>query len=156
MVSTKLPKELLVEIFLQLPSESLHECRQVCYEWNNIIMDGIWNSKKGRKHLENKLEKNWGKIYGELKFKISTSYINSGYENPKVVGASEDYLVVKKYPREPRSLSIVNIITKDVWEVSMEPSLLFTRSQVHINKSILAIWALGYDKVTHEFTLQPL
>ena len=127
-----IPTEIQVNIFLLLPSESLHECRQVCREWNNIIMDKIWNSKDGRKRLQNRLERNWGKIYGELKIKISTSYINSGYENAKVVGASEDYLIVKKYPRESRSLSIDNIITKDVWEVSMEPSLIFTRYQVHI------------------------
>ena len=45
------------KIFLYLDHRTLHDCRQVCKEWNDFIQIEIWKLKK--KHMIGLLNKNW-------------------------------------------------------------------------------------------------
>lgn len=41
-------------IFLLLDAKSLHNSRRVCKQWNALIKDLIWGTRKGRKMMEKK------------------------------------------------------------------------------------------------------
>ena len=40
--------------------ESLHRCRQVCTDWNSMIMQNIWESSSWRNIIKMRIEKIWG------------------------------------------------------------------------------------------------
>ena len=40
--------------------ESLHRCRQVCSKWNEKILKDIWESKKNRKIMKERIQRSWG------------------------------------------------------------------------------------------------
>ena len=40
--------------------ESLHRCRQVCTEWNAMIMRNIWENQSKRNIIRMSIERNWG------------------------------------------------------------------------------------------------
>ena len=135
-----LPDLVRVKIFLLLPGESLHRCRQVCHRWNNFIVEKIWKSNFARKQLEEELERNWGAGSGDLKYDVSLEVYEPGLKHSDIMAATGDYLVIKKfYPKDFPNVAVANVITKDLWQVTMEPK--FSRDEVLINDSLLAIWS---------------
>ena len=95
-----LPELALVKIFLHLPGGALHKCRQVCKEWNDVILNSIWSSVHVRKQLEKRLETNWGSTTQdgprlEPKYTLQSKFIETNFHGPCVlVAASENFLVV--------------------------------------------------------------
>ena len=54
----KLPTIQKEDIFLMLPSQSLHASKLVNKEWNSFIVY-LWSTCKGRTYFERKLRRNW-------------------------------------------------------------------------------------------------
>ena len=50
---------LVRNIFLNLDPKSLKRARQVCKEWDRLVMVEVWGSEEGRREMENKLDKQW-------------------------------------------------------------------------------------------------
>ena len=46
--------EVVQKIFLLLDAKSLHNSRRVCKQWNALIKDLIWGTRKGRTMMEKK------------------------------------------------------------------------------------------------------
>lgn len=46
--------EVVQKIFLLLDVKSLHKSRRVCKQWNALIKDLIWGTRKGRMMMEKK------------------------------------------------------------------------------------------------------
>ena len=46
--------EVVQKIFLLLDAKSLHNSRRVCKQWNALIKDLIWGTRKGRMMMEKK------------------------------------------------------------------------------------------------------
>ena len=139
-----IPDLVRVKIFLLLPSDSLHRCRQVCPGWNKFIMENIWSSKYARKQLEHQLERNWGAGSDELKYEVSSEVFDTGVESCAMLTASGDYLVLRKLPHEDfPNIVVANVVTKTTWQVTMEPK--FDTRNVCINDSLLAIWSTAED-----------
>ena len=46
--------EVVQNIFLLLDAKSLHTSRRVCKQWNALIKDLIWGTRKGRMMMEKK------------------------------------------------------------------------------------------------------
>ena len=40
--------------------DSLHRCRQVCSKWNEKILKDIWESKRNRKIMKERIQRSWG------------------------------------------------------------------------------------------------
>ena len=137
-----IPDLVRVKIFLLLPSDSLHKCRQVCRGWNNFILDNIWNSNYGRKQLEDQLDRNWGATSEVLKYELSSEVFDSGFKHSDIFAAFGDHLVIGKQPYgdDFPAIVVINVITKDTWQVTMENET-FNGEEVFINDSILAIWS---------------
>ena len=134
-----------MKIFLLLPSDSLHKCRQVCRGWNNFILDNIWKSNYGRKQLEDQLERNWGATSNVLKYELSTEVFDSGFKHSDIISAFGDYLVIAKHAHgdDFPATVVINAITKDMWQLTMENEK-FKGKEVFINDSILAIWSRDF------------
>ena len=122
---TSIPDLIRVKIFLLLPSDSLHKCRQVCRGWNNFILENIWNSNYGRKQLEDQLDRNWGATSEVLKYELSSEVFDSGFKHSDIFAAFGDHLVIGKQPYgdDFPAIVILNVITKDMWQVTMEKSV---------------------------------
>ena len=59
----ELPEVIFIEIMTMVGLESLtrlHNCRQVCKSWNNLILHDIWGSGHKRMILRERLQRNWG------------------------------------------------------------------------------------------------
>ena len=59
---------LVRNIFLNLDPKSLKRARQVCKEWDELVMKEVWGSVEGRKELERKLDEQWRRssVHGKL------------------------------------------------------------------------------------------
>ena len=40
--------------------ECLHRCRQVCSQWNEMILDDIWENESKKKIMKERIEWSWG------------------------------------------------------------------------------------------------
>ena len=59
----ELPEVIFIEIMTMVGLESLtrlHNCRQVCKNWNNQIFRHIWGSGHKKMILRERLQRNWG------------------------------------------------------------------------------------------------
>ena len=57
------PEDILNEIWLMVgleSLESLHNCRQVCQIWNELIIRNIWESPSSRNIIAIRIQRNWG------------------------------------------------------------------------------------------------
>merc|ERR1719402_1500995 len=52
-------RDLVRSVFLNLGPVSLKRARQVCKEWDELVMKEVWGSVEGRKELERKLDEQW-------------------------------------------------------------------------------------------------
>eukprot|EP00088_Acartia_fossae_P058207 TRINITY_DN6805_c0_g1_i1.p1 TRINITY_DN6805_c0_g1~~TRINITY_DN6805_c0_g1_i1.p1 ORF type:complete len:403 (+),score=47.42 TRINITY_DN6805_c0_g1_i1:30-1238(+) len=67
--------DIIVKIFLYLTAGELHVCRQVCSVWNEFIINEIWQSRRCRNQLKNRLHRNWL----NLEFKKSEQSLSEIY-----------------------------------------------------------------------------
>ena len=40
--------------------DNLHRCRQVCSQWNEMILDDIWENQSKKKIMKERFERSWG------------------------------------------------------------------------------------------------
>ena len=40
--------------------DNLHRCRQVCSQWNEMILDDIWENQSKKKIMKERIERSWG------------------------------------------------------------------------------------------------
>ena len=40
--------------------DNLHRCRQVCSQWNEMILDDIWENESKKKIMKERIEWSWG------------------------------------------------------------------------------------------------
>ena len=52
-------RDLVRQIFLHLDLASLKSARQVCKEWDGLVMGEVWGSGEGRWEVERKLSSQW-------------------------------------------------------------------------------------------------
>merc|ERR1719187_2116706 len=50
---------LVRNIFLNLDPRSLKRARQVCKEWDRLVMKEVWGSEEGRREMERRLDMRW-------------------------------------------------------------------------------------------------
>ena len=50
---------LVRNIFLNLDPISLKRARQVCKEWDQLVMKEVWGSEEGRREMERRLDMRW-------------------------------------------------------------------------------------------------
>ena len=85
--------EILQQIFLLLPAESLHQARQVCHQWNDFILQSVWGSRSGLNTLHRRLHHNWLKEEPKV---FSVDYTEEMFINPRhtAMAVASDCLVV--------------------------------------------------------------
>ena len=143
-----LPHLATVEIFLLLPGQSLHNCRQVCKSWNKFIIDNIWMYPYAKDILEKRLENNW--FRNDSIFEETELAFDVGTPKPYLLTAAEDFIVVQNHPtcQEFLKLFVYNVKTNDVWKIdavdcgpySQEKLKSDASIDVKINENILSIW----------------
>ena len=52
-------QDIVRKIFLNLGLASLKSARQVCKEWDRLVMGEVWGSGEGRREVERKLSSQW-------------------------------------------------------------------------------------------------
>ena len=59
----KLPDLIFSDIMMTVSLDSLeclHRCRQVCSQWNEMILDDIWENQSKKKIMKERFERSWG------------------------------------------------------------------------------------------------
>ena len=51
--------DIVRQIFLNLDLASLKSARQVCREWDRLVMGEVWGSDEGRREVKRKLASQW-------------------------------------------------------------------------------------------------
>ena len=51
--------DIVRQIYLNLDLASLKSARQVCREWDRLVMGEVWGSDEGRREVERKLASQW-------------------------------------------------------------------------------------------------
>ena len=55
-----LPDLIFSDIMMMIGLESLHRCRQVCSNWNEMILSDIWESQSKKRIMRERIERSWG------------------------------------------------------------------------------------------------
>ena len=125
----KLPDLVRVKVYLYLDGRSLHRCRQVCREWNGYILDNIWNSLSNRRHLEQRLRRNWTRGQCEVSSserRISVdAVIQSGFG---------DLLAVTDFEEE-HFVTVIKLTSEEKWRIDTEGEV----TSCHLTDNILIL-----------------
>ena len=154
MILLKLPKELCQIVFLMLDGVSLHRARQVCKDWNQFIVQQIWNSRVGRTSLETRLKQNWKQGEPKESEEILTFSDSKAY----LLGMSDKYIAIKVMIESSRRITrrqkkimqptfqwvmiIVNLENKERHEILIDKSSDHSLDRVYFMSSSLVIGEL--------------
>ena len=149
MTLLKLPKELWQKIFLMVDGVSLHKARQVCKDWNELIVEQIWNTRVGRTSLETRLKHNWKQGEPQESEELLT-FIDS---KAHLLGMSDHYIAVKVMRESSRRITrrqkmmmqptyqsvmiIVNLENKERQEILIDKSSDHSLDRVYFMSSIV-------------------
>ena len=149
MILLKLPKELWQKIFLMVDGVSLHKARQVCKDWNELIVEQIWNTRVGRTSLETRLKHNWKQGEPQESEELLT-FIDS---KAHLLGMSDHYIAVKVMRESSRRITrrqkmmmqptyqsvmiIVNLENKERQEILIDKSSDHSLDRVYFMSSIV-------------------
>ena len=86
-----LPTEILLRLFLQLDSASLHNCRRLCKFFNNWIVRNIWKSHVERNILQARVDRNW--ITNTYKCKDKFCKLDT--KDQYIIRANENFIVTQ-------------------------------------------------------------
>jgi len=112
----------MVNIFLNLEPCDLHNCRQVCKDWNTVIRLEVWQRKCTRNILEERLLNRWQQSqYKRSRFCIS----DYGIPPPVGIKVTDNYIILHTQVHRNVSGPLVMSVDIKTGEKIKEKSLMF-------------------------------
>ena len=139
----ELPELVKDRIFSYLGGASLHICRQVCSEWDDYIVDRVWNVKSNKKGLDKQLELNWRNGTGVSSLEYVT--VGDGFRATVDCYSSENVALRTRMgtPLTLSTIKIYNVLNKTTWTVPNPFQLVESKAQFSCYKLALSDHILG-------------
>lgn len=142
-----LPTEILLRLFLQLDSASLHNCRRLCKFFNNWIVRNIWKSHVERNILQARVDRNW--ITNTYKCKDKFCKLDT--KDQYIIRANENFIVTQNINNlndTYQEYQIYNIKDATIWKTGMIGPMktipvlqhgTFISNNIALNKEIIVL-----------------